>query len=233
MTHWTYDGIRSAFEGAHPDMELVQYWEPHKRFLEKLQRAVTVHGRIFYRELAEVRLASEEILSKPSFTPTADQLAISGEEDAMNRLNALLIAYKLLGLMGYSRSRQIEGVWPGSGSTAATTPTHEASGPSDRKKRVRPTRGEKNRAQKARIEALEDTRKQRQFTSRPALRDNKNSTARVPDAEWKAMSNLGPTGWRCKFWNSSCGCHQPNCGFELKCLECGGDHRWVDRHSGK
>ena len=106
-------------------MELVQYREPRKRFLEKLQRETTAHGRIFYCELAEVRLASEEILSKPSFTPTADQLlkltrtdvpvAISGEEDAMNRLNALLIAYEFPGLMGYSRSRQIEGVWTGGG----------------------------------------------------------------------------------------------------------------------
>ena len=44
---------------------------------------------------------------------------------------------------------------------AAPTPTHEASGPSDRKKRARPTRGEKNRAQRAKIEALEDSNKQR------------------------------------------------------------------------
>ena len=42
-------------------------------------------------------------------------MAISGEEDAMNGLNALLIAYEFLGLMGYSRSRQIEGVWTGGG----------------------------------------------------------------------------------------------------------------------
>ena len=42
--------------------------------MEKLQREITVHGRIFYCELVEVRLAREEILSKPSFTPTADQL---------------------------------------------------------------------------------------------------------------------------------------------------------------
>ena len=49
------------------------------------------------------------------------------------------------------------------------TPTHEASGPSDRKKRVRPTRGEKNRAQKARIEALEDDNKQK--WSRPDTAD--------------------------------------------------------------
>ena len=33
----------------------------------------------------------------------------------MNRLNALVIAYEFLGLMGYSRSRQIEGVWTGGG----------------------------------------------------------------------------------------------------------------------
>ena len=125
MTYSTYDDLRSAFEAAHPDVELVQFREPHKRFLEKLQRKITLHGRIFYCELAEVRLASEEIVSKPSFTPTADHLlkltrtdvpvAISGEEDAMNRLNATLIAYEFLGLMGYSRSRQIEGVWTGGG----------------------------------------------------------------------------------------------------------------------
>ena len=79
--------------------------------LEKLQREITVHGRIFHCELAEVRLASEEILSKPSFTPTTDEIlkltltdvlvAISGEEDAMNKLNALLIACEFLGEMGY------------------------------------------------------------------------------------------------------------------------------------
>ena len=42
-------------------------------------------------------------------------------------------------------------------SVAAPTPTNEASGPSDRKKRVRPTRA----AQKARIEAHEDNNKQK------------------------------------------------------------------------
>ena len=77
-------------------MRLLTVREPHERFLEKLLREITVHGRIFCCELAEVRLASEEILSKPSFTPTADQLlklmctdvpvSISGEEDAKNRL---------------------------------------------------------------------------------------------------------------------------------------------------
>ena len=33
----------------------------------------------------------------------------------MNRPNALLIAYEFLGLKGYSRSRQTEGVWTGGG----------------------------------------------------------------------------------------------------------------------
>ena len=74
MTYSTNDGFRSTFEAAHPDVELVHYREPHGRFLEKLQREVTVHSRIFFCEPAEVRLASEEILSKPSFTRTADQL---------------------------------------------------------------------------------------------------------------------------------------------------------------
>ena len=297
--------------------------EPRKRFLEKLQREITVHGRIFYCELAEVRLASEEILSKPSFTATADQLLKLTRTDV-----SLLIAFEFHGLKEYSRSREIEGVWKGEGidyytavnqrrqktpgmlfivtadalfrkrvhkvlrerrhecpnllaafvyvlrehrdswsearlevlstpqrtSAAAPTPTHEASGPSDRKKRMRLTRGEKNRAQEARIEALEynnkhkwsrpslqtppalrDSKNSTSSQAPPALRDNRNSTLRprrVPDTEWKAMSNLGPTGRRCKFWNSSCGCHQPDCGFEHKRLECGGDHRWVDRHRG-
>ena len=70
-------------------------------------------------------LDSEEILSKPSFTPTAGQLpkltrthvplAVSGEEDAMNRLNALLIASEFLGLIGFSFSRQLKGAWTGGG----------------------------------------------------------------------------------------------------------------------
>ena len=89
---------------------------------------------------------------------------------------------------------------------------HEASGPADRKKRSRPTTGEKNRAQRAKIEVLEDSIKQRWSRQAPqtppasrdnrnstsaqaplALRDNRNSTARprrVPDAEWKASQIL-------------------------------------------
>ena len=130
---------------------------------------------------------------------------------------------------------------------AAPTPTYEASGPSDRKKCVRPTRGEKNRAQKARIEALENNNKQKWSRpspqTPPALRDSKNSTiSQAPpavrdDKQHSAASQSSrrrvESGRRCKFWNSSCGCHEPNCGFEHKCLECGDDHRWVDRHSGK
>ena len=67
MTYSTNDDFRSANEAAHPDVELVQFREPHKRFLEKLQREITVHGRIFYCELAEVRLAAKRSCqSRPS-----------------------------------------------------------------------------------------------------------------------------------------------------------------------
>ena len=67
VTYSTNDDFRLAFEAAHPDVELVQN-RTSQEVGEKLQCEVTVHGRIFYCELAEVRLASEEILSKPSLT---------------------------------------------------------------------------------------------------------------------------------------------------------------------
>ena len=56
-----------------------------------------------------------------------------------------------------------------------------------------------------------------------------NSRAIQRKLEWKAMSNLGPTGRKCKFWNSSCGCHQPNCGFEHRaCSAVATTAGWTD-----
>ena len=124
---------------------------------------------------------------------------------------------------------------------ASATPTNEAPGPSNRKKRLNEERRiehkNKDRVFRRQQQAIVATAKK--STSSQALlakRDNRNSTAlprRDPDGQLNAMFNLGPTRRRWKFWNNSCGCHSSNCGFGHTCLECGGDDRWVGRHSGK
>ena len=72
------------------------------------------------------------------------------------------------------------------------------------------------------------------------LRDSKTAQAHRPVALRTTQRGLTefqtPSGKPCQILaqqevqilDSSCGCHQPNCGFEHKCLECGVDHRWVD-----
>ena len=54
---------------------------------------------------------------------------------------------------------------------------------------------------------------------------------RVPEKEWSAFNNLKMKDSRaCKWYNLSVGCKVSKCGRKHECAECGGSHRWVDRH---
>ena len=56
---------------------------------------------------------------------------------------------------------------------------------------------------------------------------------KVPPEEWKALHlvKAPPAGSkRCKFFNLSCGCSMDKCNYNHVCWQCGGPHKWVDKH---
>ena len=57
---------------------------------------------------------------------------------------------------------------------------------------------------------------------------------KMPDKEWKALQKAVKDNKAtsiCLYWNSTSGCSNPKCGRKHDiCLECGGNHRWVDVH---
>ena len=85
-------------------------------------------------------------------------------------------------------------------------------------------------ALKAEVASLKQGEGQRGQGSRQAAEQDKDVRPRVKDEEWKKMLGAAPKSKKCRFWNSSVGCHSRNCPYEHVCLVDEEAHRWVDRH---
>ena len=105
--------FRERFMLAHPDMIMVECREPHKKFVERISRDVALHGSVPFYEVGEMRLRSESIAQKTSLAPTADHLvkmarideaivAVSSEEELMDRLNGFFVALEYLVVCEFS-----------------------------------------------------------------------------------------------------------------------------------
>ena len=102
-----YGQKKVAFVSQHPDVLLTEFREPHKRFVERLDRDFTIHEVVPPYELGEVRLRSEYIAQKGGLASSAEQLlraaredipaTVVAEDDAINRITAFYIALEYQG----------------------------------------------------------------------------------------------------------------------------------------
>ena len=99
--------FRERFILVHPDMIMVECREPRKKFVEIISGDVALYGSVPFYEVGEMRLSSEIIAQKFGLAPTADYLvkmsqldeavvAISFEEEFMDRLNGFFVALEYL-----------------------------------------------------------------------------------------------------------------------------------------
>ena len=92
-----YNSNRANFVTRHPDVLVVDYKDPHKKFLERLIRDLIVNEVVLPYRLEEIRLLSEDVVQKPGLSPTAEMLlkisqeevpaTVTAEDDATNRIH--------------------------------------------------------------------------------------------------------------------------------------------------
>jgi len=86
--------FRQQFVDAHADVVLNAWKEPHRKFVERMNRYYAVHGSVPFYELGEIRVKGETIHQAHGFARSAQDLLqiakedvkadCTTEEDAMN-----------------------------------------------------------------------------------------------------------------------------------------------------
>ena len=66
--------FREIFVGRHPDVLLPHHREPHRKFVERVQRDFLVHGSVKFYEVGEIRTRKETIAQKSGLTKNAEDL---------------------------------------------------------------------------------------------------------------------------------------------------------------
>lgn len=66
--------FRAGFVRNHPDVILLDAKEPHKKFVEKLNRDFLVNGMVPYYSVAEIRARSDAIVQKAGLSKNAEDL---------------------------------------------------------------------------------------------------------------------------------------------------------------
>ena len=111
-----YYSYRANLVTRHPDVLVVDYKEPHKKFLERLIRDLTVNEVVLPYLLGEIRLRSEDVVMKPGLSPTAEMLlkisqeevpaSVTAEDDAMNRIHAFFMALEYVNVVSYAKYKR-------------------------------------------------------------------------------------------------------------------------------
>lgn len=112
MSLQEYGQKKVSFVANHPDVLMTEFREPHKRFVERMDRDFTIHEVVPRYALGEIRLKSEHIAQKGGLASSAEQLLraaredipaiITMEDDAVNRITAFYIALEYQGHCKFS-----------------------------------------------------------------------------------------------------------------------------------
>ena len=104
--------FRDQFVRKHPDILLPHHREPHRKFVERLQRDFMVHGSVQFYEVGEIRTRSETIVQKSGLTKNAEDLlrvvtvdqpmAAASESQVMDKLHAFFVALEYLNICDFS-----------------------------------------------------------------------------------------------------------------------------------
>ena len=113
LSQETHGDFRAQFMTAHPDAVVNSWNEPHKKFVERINRDYTVNGTVPFYEAGEMRTRSETIAQKTGLAPSADQLvklckvdeassAVATEEEVFQRLHAFFMAMEMLNICAFT-----------------------------------------------------------------------------------------------------------------------------------
>ena len=104
--------FRETFVARHPDVLLPLHQEPHRKFVERVQRDYLVHGFVHFYEVGEIRTRNEQIAQKSGLTKNAEDLlrvvmidqpaSASSESQVMDKLHAFFITLEYLTICEFS-----------------------------------------------------------------------------------------------------------------------------------
>ena len=104
--------FREIFVVRHPDVLLPPHREPHRKFVERVQRDFLVHGFVHFYEVGEIRTRNEQIAQKSGISKTAEDLLrvvtveqsgpTSSESQVMDKLHAFFVALEYLNICEFS-----------------------------------------------------------------------------------------------------------------------------------
>ena len=104
--------FREQFVSAHPDVVLPPHREPHRKFVERLQRDFLVHGSVPFYEVGEIRTRTEQIVQKAGLSKNSEDLlkvvtvdqpvAAASESQVIDKLYAFFIALEYLNICEFT-----------------------------------------------------------------------------------------------------------------------------------
>lgn len=107
--------FRDQFVTKHPDVLLHPHREPHRKFVERLQRDFMVHGSVPFYQVGEIRVRSEQIVQKAGISKTAEDLlkvvatdqpvAAASESQVMDKLHAFFVALEYLNICDFTAAQ--------------------------------------------------------------------------------------------------------------------------------
>ena len=104
--------FREQFVLKHPDVLLPHHREPHRKFVERIQRDFLVHGSVPFYEVGEMRTRSEQVAQKSGLSKNAEDLlkvvtidqpaTAASEAQVMDKLHAFLVALEYLNICDFT-----------------------------------------------------------------------------------------------------------------------------------
>ena len=104
--------FRDTFVKRHPDVLLPLHREPHRKFVERVQRDHLVHGFVHFYEVGEIRTRDEQIAQKSGLSRSAEDLlkmvlvdqpgSATSESQVMDKLHAFFITLEYLNICEFS-----------------------------------------------------------------------------------------------------------------------------------
>ena len=104
--------FRQQFIARHPDVVLPHHREPHRKFVERLQRDFLVHGAVNFYEVGEMRTRNEQIAQKSGLSRNAEDLlkvvqidqpqVAASESQVMDKLHSFFVALEYLNICEFS-----------------------------------------------------------------------------------------------------------------------------------
>ena len=104
--------FREQFVARHPDVLLPPHREPHRKFVERIQRDFLVHGSVPCYQVGEMRIRSEQVAQKSGLSKNAEDLLrvvtidqpppAASEAQVMDKLHSFFVALEYLNICDYN-----------------------------------------------------------------------------------------------------------------------------------